>query len=367
MTLFVCSSIYQLMNAVLIRLDSNSETADIVFIKSLEHIIDVKKLRELHVFREIYIWKGNVEKLQQEAGSHSDYVKHMFSKIPLYAFPQKLARDLPNRDENYKHIYVPYGDYPSQIIYFYFKKKNEADLYLYEDGSYTYECLATTPSIFRRIYSQLFFRGMFFSYCKKVYVHKIEEVRIGKRNDVQISPIKQNTEQIRKIFQFIALESEEQTFVIKERIIMFDQNLEYENILWLQEKIACDLTLQFGRENVCVKLHPGTKVIRYYKDIKINACKMPFELFMNSSITNESILISIFSTACFNPKWIYGLEPYIILTYKIVKFDSVDYFDTQYYEVIERLRNSYSREEKIFIPETIEEMVLFIKKIMSGE
>ena len=61
MTLFVCSSIYQLMNAILIKLDSGSETADIIFIKSLEHIIDVN------------------------------------------AFSQRIVRNLPNKNENYKH------------------------------------------------------------------------------------------------------------------------------------------------------------------------------------------------------------------------------------------------------------------------
>lgn len=364
MILFVCSSIYQLMNALLIALENEEIIADIILFKLSSDTIDIKKLKQTHIFRDVYYWEGQIATLFKEASSRVTYIKQKFIKIPMYLSPKQLMTTIPNNNKNYSHIFIAYNDYPSQLIYFYFKKKSKAELSLYEDGTFTYECFETKPTFARLLYSRLFFGGFLLDECKNVYVHKIEAVRLGCRKNILIHPIKRNIDKIEEIFQTIVVDNGFKTARIKERIILFDQNLEYENIIQAQKRLAYKLTQTFSRSNVCVKLHPGTGKIVYDDNVKVNTSKIPFEVFINTSISNESILISVFSTACFNPKWMFDFEPYVILTYKVVQLDSVDYFDKQYYEVVNRLKHSYRNPDKIFIPENEEEIIEFIKKLL---
>ena len=56
-------------------------------------------------------------------------------------------------------------------------------------------------------------------------------------------------------------------------------------------------------------------------------------------------------------------EPYIILTYRIMK----NWFsiNSQYLELIEQVKDSYKKPEKIMIPDSIEELTKDILRIRS--
>lgn len=139
MNLFVCSTAYQLMNAVYLA-KSKDEKSDIIFIKrGMEKICDICKLKKEKLFRNIYCWYTLTDKVSDNnvADSKSKIIYNL-KKLYIYNNLKKIYKTLPNYDQIYETIYIGYADFPSQCIYYYFEK-NDCKLNLYEDGTYTYE------------------------------------------------------------------------------------------------------------------------------------------------------------------------------------------------------------------------------------
>jgi hypothetical protein len=68
---------------------------------------------------------------------------------------------------------------------------------------------------------------------------------------------------------------------------------------------------------------------------------------------DDRCLVSINSTALFNPKLLFDQEPYIIFVYKLVKL----FYDWSLFEgTIKLFVEEYRDKEKIMIPESIEEL-----------
>ena len=122
---------------------------------------------------------------------------------------------------------------------------------------------------------------------------------------------------------------------------------------------------EIGKDELVVKMHPASKNINYPDNVLKFFDRIPFELIMDSYSMDNKILISIFSTACFSPKSLMDEEPYIILTYRIMK----NWFsiNSQYLELIEQVKDSYKKPEKIMIPDSIEELTKDILRIRSLE
>ena len=118
-----------------------------------------------------------------------------------------------------------------------------------------------------------------------------------------------------------------------------------------------NILLEF-QDDCFVRLHPrdffGGKI---KEKLSIDDSTGLWELICLNSITEEHILISGVSTAQLIPKLFYNIEPWLIFTYKLYKFDKrfeSDYFSSEL--LVEKIRKEYKCKYKIMVPETLNEL-----------
>ena len=361
MRLYVVSSIYQFINALSIEIKRNRQDADILLIKPFfKEYFDLKKLEKFKIFHKIYYWQGKFEKLFITAQNTKDYLFNSVKKIFVLLEKKKLKKTLPNINGKYDEIVVFYPDSPSRLVVTFLSKKNTKIIFG-EDGTYTYECFCRTESILKRIAFLIFFRGDLKEKCKEVNVYRPEFVNLGKKN-IRIEKIFPQLEKIKKIFEEISIYGMDNIQKLDKNIIMFDQNLEYDDVIAKQILIAEEINYKFKPEKFVVKLHPGTKVNHYSQSIRQYKSKIPFELLMPSINIENKILISIFSTTCMNPKLLLDVEPVVIFTYKITEIEKLDFFDEKYLGLINKLKLLYRDKSKVLIPESINELKKAVEK-----
>ena len=87
--------------------------------------------------------------------------------------------------------------------------------------------------------------------------------------------------------------------------------------------------------------------------------RIPWELFCQQYVDDDSVLIAISSTACFTPKIIYDMEPTVILLEKL--FDNDTNRGVSGY--FESVKGIYKDKSKVFIPESIEELQEIVHEI----
>ncbi|MCR4861349.1 MAG: alpha-2,8-polysialyltransferase family protein [Ruminococcus sp.] len=367
MELFVCSSAYQLLNAINI-VNTYRIEADLILIrKEMETICDVDVLLKSNFFRKIYKWYDLAEKLSDQTNSSVEYFLDKLKKAHIYVNKKNIYKSLPNGKAKYDVINIAYADYPSQCIYYYFKLKG-AKLAFFEDGTYTYNCLAVRISITRRVISKLLFGSFINDDVKKVYVRIPSKLNQGKRNKISVEPINSCKCDNKEILFSIFKGKKKDIDILNKRIVFFDQNIEYAEVKEKMIRLANDINIKYGKNNIVVKLHPASRNINDYSEqVNMVSSRLPFELIMEELPMNNKVLVSIFSTACFSPKFIMDEEPYIIFTYKALGFDKVGWFNDEYTRLIRELKDTYSDPKRVLVPKTYDDVIIFLDKIMKKE
>lgn len=233
---------------------------------------------------------------------------------------------------------------------------------MYDEGTYTYGCLDIELPFYKKLVDKLLFGSILIDATEVVYLRLPEKIRLGKHSNIKLIKINsicadKDRKDILKIFNV----KNENVLLFSRSLILFDQNLENNEIREAQFKVAEICCAIVGKDNVLIKLHPASRKILYPKDCQIYKDKVPFEIIMNSFAMSNKILLSIFSTACFSPKQIMNQEPYVIFIYKILK----KYFqiDEKYLQTIDDLREEYSDKNRIFVPNSIDELKEILHKI----
>lgn len=118
------------------------------------------------------------------------------------------------------------------------------------------------------------------------------------------------------------------------------------------------ILLEFS-DDCFVRVHPrDTEKNRIEEIFQVDDSKGVWELICQTAITNKHILIGGVSTAQLIPKLLYNMEPWLIFTYKLYSVDKKYSKDYQTYEaLVKRIQMAYKDKYKIFIPESLEELV----------
>ena len=81
---------------------------------------------------------------------------------------------------------------------------------------------------------------------------------------------------------------------------------------------------------------------------------------LNIQNIDDLVFVSKFSTACFTPKMLLGAEPTIIFVKNLYK----NYVGTRISDaLIEKLRESYEHKDRIYVPNSYEELKFIIHKL----
>ena len=362
MELFVCSSNYQLLNAIMIIREYKIEADLIVTRESIWSDCKLDILTQEKIFKQIYKWTVLLETLGDEKiKKPSDRIKIQIKKIITYLNKKKIWNSLPNKNKQYTRINIAYVDSVTLWIYTYFKKTGST-LSLYEDGTYSYRCLEVEQTFIRKIFGKILYGGASVEECVRIYVKHPEKLRLGS-HVVKILRIEENFDfdvLTKTLLPLYNLTKDWMTSFEK-KVIYFDQNIELNEVKNIQKNIANETAKIFGRKNVLVKLHPSSRNIDYGKDMIVFRERLPFELAIIYKNMNNKVLISIFSTACMTPKLDFDQEPYVIFTYKL--YGNSFSINEKYLDQVDQLIESYKNKSKVKIPNNMEEYMLMIKLI----
>ncbi len=364
--LFICSSAYQLLNAISIVKNEKIE-ADVLFLKgNMNEVCNFNLMKELKFFNAVYS-TNILNEVDEIYESKNNIVTLTIKKFIYYLNINKICNKLPNNNQIYSKVYISYADVPHQSIYFFFKKKG-AILSMYEDGIYTYEFLSIKESITKKILCMFLFRSYYLNECKEIWVRRIDKININQDSNIIIRKIENNLFEFKsdlvKVFNYDINDLEK----ISNRLIVFDQsNIEVNDIVKKQIEIVDIISKVIGSDQLVIKLHPSTNKILYSDTYNLITSKVPFEILMCMCSMSNKVLISIFSTACFSPKLLLGEEPYIILTYKILGLFDIHFLNDGYLNFIKKMKCEYSDPNKIKEPDTIEELIDIVRDILVQE
>lgn len=149
------------------------------------------------------------------------------------------------------------------------------------------------------------------------------------------------------------------------RLIYMDQPfLKQQNFDIDDRKMLDIISSVVPKENIYVKIHPGTdNASRYdgYKVLPDLGC--PWEVAQCLMNTSNLILVAVNSTAVVTPKTIFDKEPCVMLLYDIFKDKPFINIDKQrmYFSGVKGLYNDKSR---FIVPQSVDEMTDFLKKEM---
>lgn len=115
--------------------------------------------------------------------------------------------------------------------------------------------------------------------------------------------------------------------------------------------------------SVIVRVHPRENVEDYQKfGVDIDDDSL-WELSCMTEITSNSVLIGIYSSSQIMPKILFNKEPYLIFLYKVFKkMYTVEQFK-MIADIVEDIVAKYSDNQKIYIPDNLDELSLVIKKL----
>lgn len=116
-------------------------------------------------------------------------------------------------------------------------------------------------------------------------------------------------------------------------------------------------------DRLIVRCHPLT-----VRDPRIPKCRYDetnysWEVLCATQIAEDNLLIGVFSTAQFSPRQMFDREPWVIFLYKIITPNNIDISEIA--GMVERLRQTCRRPEKIIVPETTEELTAAIAAIVN--
>lgn len=367
MILFVCSTPIQIINVINLTVSNfNLKNIDLII---LDHALENKKYYE--ALKQIDIF-NNIQFLETShiTGGVNKYRLIRYLKAGLKLLNKsKLEIKINNYGYNYDKFFISSPDLPSQLIYYYMKNKNnKIQLFMIEEGTFAYSFFNQKETILKKVYTKIIFKQNMNKNYIGAYVYKPEYMIINKKinKEIYIKKIpaidKSNKLLLQILDEITANNNDNYKFKINEKIIFFEQVFPFEKINNDTSVLFKEITKILPIKDIIVKLHPRTKNAEFGNEIKEFKTTTPFEVLnLNNSMKNK-VLISVFSTACLNPKIMFNEEPIVILLFKLLDLRSMTNFNETTYDIAYNVKESYTS-KKFFIPETIGELEFILNNI----
>ncbi len=161
-----------------------------------------------------------------------------------------------------------------------------------------------------------------------------------------------------------------------------DSNNEIKNkkyVIMEQGPFAVDFDPQPIWEKVIGMLDPAETIVKAHPrqrnsrlaNLGVAECRdftIPWEVYLANMDVSDKVIFSIFSTACIAPKLILGLEPRVVMLYKLLPVD-YHFLGKGVVEFVEKVGGAYKDKSKFFVPESFEELENYLKNegLANGE
>ena len=362
MVLFVCSTAYQLLNAIQISRMLDEESDLIFTTKQLN--VNKEELVRRGFFRNVYYWDELLDTfILSKCKTRRERISRSVRKVFRYVQLKKVYESLPNKNQQYRVVFISYMNYTAQCVYYYFKKSG-AVLSLYDDGIYSYHCLSGKPSLFRRIANRWLFKSQVADEIVFFYSRDTKGVDVGTHQDIEMIDIPPFPTNLSDDVIAVFGGNHNDIDAFSRRVIFFDQCFDDEPSQLLQQQITQGLFDLLGDELI-IKIHPTMSGSKYNKNIAQISSKVPYEVISGLIPQEDKVLISVLSTACFTPFLIKREEPSVILAFNMLEEDNP--LAKKYVDVYERFQKEYSTRDKISAPRNLEQLLLEVNKIVKNQ
>lgn len=347
---YICNTPYQLFNSLNHYYHNNKGETDLYIGKIF---YKYEKISELlykeSIFSNIYMY---------DCPKYSNIIdKFLQTFVEVYAI-DKSVRKWTHQEEIlnvaydviYMSVYTPFSIALKQI-------NPNAQIILFDDGIGTYTGNAQKMDFKKRrlIYRILGKKFPDLDY-DILYVNSIEFYNLTnqiKKEEVCSLPgiNKGETDFLSLLNRVFRLGSEE-IYDQRHLIFLTQPNDRSKTRYKVIEKSILE-RLQTAKESLLLRVHP--REFEYdFGDFEQDKNRSLWELVVLNHITDEHILVSVFSTAQFIPKVMYGMEPTLIFTYKLYQdiYTSKEIAEMEY--TVSKLADLYTDKAKIIIPQNFE-------------
>lgn len=361
--LFVCSTPLQLMTAINLRVSELVNDNVTLYILDHSHMYEemYKQISTVELFTKVVLLKTkafNKHWLQKYK------ITRYFIKAVEYFNYERIAAKIVDDTTVYDKFWVSFMDRSSWLIFLSYKKRNQnLQLNFFEDGIGSYQLLTVKQNNLDKQLSHFLGNKTVFEEMKILYLYEPRLAINTLYPSVEIKALpKINDENSKKLinevfsFEFSDLE------LLKNKYIFFDSPFPSANTHEKQLEMIDFFVEKFG-DSFCVKLHPSTLLNNGGYKGHVSTVQTTIEtLCMNSNVSNN-VLISVISTVGIAPKLMFNQEPIVIFLYKIIKLDKIIHIGSELFEFIEDFEGTYSDSDRIFIPESMQELNDILVKI----
>lgn len=368
--LFRCESVYQLLNAINIKVSIlGGETADVMLTDSTDFSAFLPMLSQIGVFRRIFCSPDNITKNRafrnMTPGEQKRLIRH----------PEKYIYDIGCTDK-YSDMYIPSVNnvYTDLLYYSMVKEGRKPRLHIFEDGITSYlhrmqgmldadildhHWVKASDRMENNIEDIFLYKPELFEKStdrinNKINVHCIPVID-EHRGDVR--------EVLFKVFGHAAMPEEKYIFLeegfVKDRRLVADiRYLDYiANIV--------------GKENIIVKMHPRNDIDRFtprgYKTVKNSI--VPWEITLLDADLSDKVFLTISSTSAVSAPVVTGKPCFSVMLFKLTTINKP--LLTQYGSFGSYFNNLYREMNKdgkhMFCPQSVAEINEILRFLQGSE
>lgn len=353
MNLFIVSTLYQLLNTINICKNDDKFKDSVLVImdfgNDLFGKIKVDYLRTLFV--DLLIGIPNMSKC------HDNINKTIYC---LYSLIKRNPFNISSYNK-FDNVYLSGTEILSKIVAY--KMGTERSNYYYiEDGigSYTEVLNKKIKSKKDFIFKILMGRTPL-QKCKGIYVYRPEKI-VNNSYHIKTYQLHKIDATYKKLIENVFMVSKN---YVSGSTIFFNQwrtskeHYEFQKLLF---EVICK-----EMDGKCIlKLHPSNieDQKQYIDDeIEIIDDNIAFEIINFYHNMNKKILVSVASTACLTPFYIYDQRPYVIFLNKIFGKRFPETIDNDSQKFYDDFKNDCACGKYIYIPESIEELVALLSEL----
>lgn len=315
MILFRCSTFYQLINAINIKINILGETiaADLILNCSTDFSLLVQRLKESKLFDQI------IE--MDDSTNDNRAIRELSDKEKELAVltPEKYIDSTFFLEKNYTDYYIPVDDEYAKLIYYLLVKLgNDINVHIFDESKSTYVLNIKSRAEKDGMFSNQYGNKNFFNCIKELLLYE-PELYMGanlKCVITKIPKLNKKDPRIQRIYNFIFGIDE----LPLEKYIFFESPFYWDKLTMDDMEIIEKLADLVGIENIAIKLHPRNRIDRFTKrGFKVLPNKsIPWELFLLNYSLKDKILVTISSNALITGDMLYGVPVFGIQMFRLL-------------------------------------------------
>lgn len=317
MNLIVCCTMYQLINAVNLKVSNLCQgDTDLLLVNSTDFSLVKEKLKEVGLYRDIFEMPNYLPMERTFRDKLSEKERLKISKDPC------LFMDYSVIKRSYDNLYLAIDDVYGKLLYYYLLSNNHnLRIHLYEDGlsSYTknYEARFRSDQLHHQYYSTNSFEKnitAYYLYSPSLYCGSKWKFPIS-----ELPKITKDSKNLISVLKDIFLTNEMEKISLQYNYLYLVEAFIDKKIVVEDTRLLNFVSDVLGKENIAVKLHPREHIDRFTPRgyHVLGNYTLPWEIILLANIEKRVSLFSFSSTACLTGKLVFDMDSYSVFACKM--------------------------------------------------